>query len=194
MNNDLSHRDASLADPYLALVEDMKTNPEDAAALAEYVDPAVIVAALKKINYDVKRKIEVLGKILEDGTNTEKMRAMRELDTIRETSLAHRGIFVHGAPDIGGSRDPIGLPQSLESLTLTKTTQKATLTMRQQYDALPDDRKSQPLQENPDHDEARQEPADRSGDDTYFEDSRGADPNIFRPATTEHGQRNDNGW
>jgi len=189
-----SQRDATMDDPYLALVEDMKTNPEDAAALAEYVDPGVIVASLKKINYNVVRKIEELGKILENGTNAEKMKAMRELDAIRETSLAHRGIFVRGDPTIGGSRSPIGLPQSLESLTLTKTTQQATLTMRQQFDALPDEQKEQPLQENPDHDEAKQEPPDQSGDDTYFEDSRGTDPNIFRPATTDHGQRNERGW
>jgi hypothetical protein len=191
MHNALTQRrDDDMRDPYKTMVEEMQTDPGDAAALAQWVDPKIIVAAFRKIKYDLPKKIDVLGGILDDDKSTpaEKMKAMKELDAIRENSLSHRGIMVHGPQSLGGVTNPLGLPPTVQSVTMTQTKKSVTLAM--QPDIIgpePDEEENiQPLHQETKHAE---QTAEQTGADDFFEDERGSNPNIFRPATTEHGQR-----
>lgn len=188
MPEELSKRDEGLKDPYESLIAEMKTNPSDAAALAQFVDASVIVEELAKIKYDVRKKIQILGEIIKTGSNAEKMRAMNALDAIRESSLAHRGIMVRPNGHVPqGSTMPVGLPQAVEAVTLSETRRKATVTMRKQYDQLGDLPKTQqPLKENTND----QTPNESAGDDSYFDDEGDGTDDVFRPSTAEQGR----GW
>jgi hypothetical protein len=196
VTDELAQRDQdSLKDPYEQLVEDMRTNPDDAAALAEYVDPAVIVDAFRQINYNVRRKIEVLGEVLKEGTFAEKMKAMKMLDAIRDSSVSRASLMpVNRAILNPGMTLPVGLPTAgggVESVTIIQTKQTAQMRMRQTILGLKSQEAPAPVQQETEN--VTQEPAegDDQYDTDYYADDRGRNPNVFRPARGDHGQQTD---
>lgn len=169
-----------LANPYQAVIDDMKVHQDDASFLAGFVDTGVIVKALKKIKYNVKRKIELLGDVLDDDKSTvsETMRAMNALDALMEKALTTQGIFVRPHPG-NGNVNPIGLPVA----SVTMTEKSITLTREATSDLEETAEVEQPLQEPDDGTEKEDNPEQ----DAFFEDNRGDNANIFRPASGQLG-------
>lgn len=170
-----------LADPYTAIINDMEVKQDDAAYMAGFVDTTVIVRALKKIKYNVKKKIEILGEILEDEESTvsETMRAMKALDDIMDKALSTQGIFVRPHPG-NGNTSPIGLPVA----SVTMTEKSITMTREATSGLAEAVNDTQPLKETS---HAKEE--DDNTEDAYFEDNRGTNANVVRYADTECAER-----
>ena len=168
------------------ILHEKETRPTDLAELASYLDPELIVAVFRARKWNALARLNRLIDFAEDGTPSEAMRAIKMIDETWETALVRRGMLMgkSTAQLTGLPTNPIGMAQPIRSFEATQTTTRVRATMDavagQITDVAP-----QPLQEIEDHGKTQ----GNEEDDSYFNDDRGADANIFRPATTDHGQR-----
>jgi hypothetical protein len=167
-----------LLDPYTSIVDEMEIKQDDAAYMASFVDSEKIVAALKKAQYNVGRKVEILTNIIagEDSSISEQLRAMKIIDEMLASSLAARGIQVRPVA-MSGVTNPLGQPQAIHSVEMIEKSVKMTMANTEALTEIKD--QPQPLKELID---GKKEEND---DDAFFEDHRGTTGNVFRPATGE---------
>lgn len=174
MTNDLDQAD--LRDPLAQLLDAMKTSPDDAAVIAQFLDIAVLTRIFKARKYDAAKKIETLLDILQDGTHTEKMRAMKMLDEIWEQALVRRGMLVGGGGTVlPGGLTPLGLPAPQRVESVEMTTKRVRMVMGDGEEPLPHAAPApKPLPENHDDRETEEDPE-------YYRDERDESCNICRP-------------
>ncbi len=173
--------DSALVDPYEMIISDMSTDPNDAMALAQFVDTSAIVKVFKDIGWTIEREVNELGSILTNGSATQKLAAMSRLNNIKDRALASRGIFI-GASGPPGSTDPLALPGGVSTVEMTEKTVKMT---RENTAGLAKTvENKQPLMAKEIKDD---EENDEEGQDAFYEDERGTTANIFRAATVDIG-------
>ncbi len=179
-----------LRDPMEVILKDMRTRPDDAATLAEFMDVSVLVEIFRECGYNAREKVRTLIGIFKDGTPSQKMQAMDRLDAIWENALVRRGMLMGKgtAPPAALPTTPMGMAQPIRSITATQTTTSVQATMDAVAGEITD-RPPQPLQEMS-HDNPQEQSEE---DDAYYTDDRGEDANIFRPANADHGQRTEIG-
>ena len=182
-----NERPSDLRDPLQQLLDEMRTNPDDAQTIAQFLDVGVLTRLFKEKNYGAEKKIRVLLDIIDSGTAAEKMKAIKMLDEIWGQALVRRGMLTGtGAPVLPGQMDPLGLPapaRRVESVEMTSKRVKMVL-------ADPDEEKTPPP--------ARQlpEPAhvpetiesDEETDTEFYTDNRDESCNIARAPTGEFGK------
>lgn len=174
-------KDADLRDPLAQLLEDMKTHPDDAAVIAQFLDIAVLTRIFKERKYNAAKKIDTLLDIIKDGTHTEKMRAIKMLDEIWEQALVKRGMLVGGGGQtLPGGMSPLGLPapqRRVESVEMTSKRVRMVLGDAEEpaEHTAPKPRR---LQET---DDGTEKPSEE--DPEYYPDDRDERSNIARPPT-----------
>ena len=172
------NKENELLDPFTSIVNDLELKQDDALYLASFVDSEQIVRAMRNGNYTVSRKIDLLTNVLNDekSTTAEQMRAMKMLDEMLANSLSTRGIQMRPVP-VSGVTNPIGQPQALHSVEMIEKSVKMTMANTATMEQIKDD--PQPLKEQTDA------KAEENQDDSFYEDSRGQQANVFRPARGE---------
>ncbi|MFH0981828.1 MAG: hypothetical protein V2A79_09845 [Planctomycetota bacterium] len=179
MTSDERRNSPDLRDPLAQLLEEMRTNPDDAAVIAQFLDVGVLTRMFKERGYNAAKKIATLLDIIDKGTHTEKMRAMKMLDEIWEQALVRRGMLGGGtALPLPGGMTPLGLPapvRRVESVEMTSKRVRMVLGDSEEPPAFgpPPPR---PLPENSHDSETATEE-----DPEYFPDDRDERCNIARP-------------
>jgi hypothetical protein len=192
MPNNLTKGDDEMADPMQAILQQMRTNPEDAAVIGQFLDIGVLVPLFRKHKYGAEKKVEVLLNIIDTGTPTQKMRAIQMLDQIWETALVRRGMLMENSGNVPANlpTGPVAAPHTVRSIEASQTTRRIRMTMNESAQAIAATAQPQQPLEEPDH--GPQEKPETEGQDEdaeYFSDERGINPDIFRPPVLDAGQQ-----
>jgi len=162
-------------DPMEQILKDMRTRPDDALFLAQFLDLSVMARVFQEMGYTAEDRIRRLVQIAKDGSNSESMRAMKILEDMQDTAMTRRGILVGKSPSgmSGLPTDPVGMPQPIRSIEAEETTRR----IRTTFDAIPEESEvEQPLL--PEIDNGQKE---EDEDDEFYEDDRASSVNTHRP-------------
>lgn len=174
--------DDPLQNPLKGLLEDMRANPADAAALVKWDSAQTVVAEFERVGYTIQRKIDTLMEIYNKGTFTQRLQAMDRLDAMKGDAMARVKLMAGlGGVSALGSVDPIGLPQSRQVQSVEMTSKKVRMV----------------IGDVPDETEHAAPPArqleishvqEGDEDDDYHPDTRDECTNICRPPTGNFGR------
>lgn len=184
----LPESDQPLADPLQQLIRerDKLATVSDAEAIAQFLDISILAKKFKDHAYGAEKKIEILLEITEEGSPSEKMKAIKMLDEIWNSALVRRGM-VPSAPAQAlppGAMDPLGLPQPVRRVEAVEmTSQRVRMVLGNVPEEPPDHTAPQPrvLPETNHVQESDQ-------DDEYFPDNRDESCNIARTPSGELGR------
>jgi len=182
--------DQPLADPLQQLIRarDKLATVSDAEAIAQFLDISILAKKFKDHAYGAEKKIEILLKITEEGSSSEKMKAIKMLDEIWNSALVRRGMVpstpTPALPPLPGAMDPLGLPQPVCRVEAVEmTSQRVRMVLGNVPEEPPDHTAPQPrvLPETNHVQESDQ-------DDDYFPDNRDESCNIARAPSGEFGR------